>query len=429
MNSADHRSPAPMRFSRMPRDERFDASMALLANPYRFIRDECRRHGSDVFEARIFLQRTVCMTGPDAAQLFYDARHFQRHTAAPEPLTATLLGKGGVQGLDDDAHRHRKAMLMSLMGRDQVDELIGLFRQEYRQQITKWLGRDQVILYDEFQSMLMRVVCAWSGVPLPKGEESLRRRQLVSLFDWATAADLRHFRARLARLQAEKWLAAFIEEIRSAKHQPAPGTAAFEIAWHRGLDGQLLAPRIAAVELLNVLRPTVAVAVYLVFVAHALQEHPECRKPMEHDDGTYATAFVDEVRRCYPFFPAAVARARHDFEWNGYSFRQGSRALLDLYGTNHDPRCWQAAEQFRPERFLSHGPMPFCFMPQGGGDPHAHHRCAGEAITVELMKATAEFLTREVAWEVPRQDMRIDMSRAPALPKDPFMLRRVRLRG
>lgn len=49
-----------------------DSTLALIRDPYRFISDGCRRHQSDLFETRLLLQRTICMTGPEAARLFYD---------------------------------------------------------------------------------------------------------------------------------------------------------------------------------------------------------------------------------------------------------------------------------------------------------------------------------------------------------------------
>ena len=55
------------------------------------------------------------MTGPDAAELICDPERFVRRGAMPDAVTKTLLGKGGVQALDGEAHRARKHMLMSLM--------------------------------------------------------------------------------------------------------------------------------------------------------------------------------------------------------------------------------------------------------------------------------------------------------------------------
>jgi fatty-acid peroxygenase len=78
----------------MPRDKSPDSSIALLLDPYRFISKRCRRYRSDVFEARLLLQKTLCMTGPETAQLFYDPDRFMRQGAAPGRVQKTLFGRG-----------------------------------------------------------------------------------------------------------------------------------------------------------------------------------------------------------------------------------------------------------------------------------------------------------------------------------------------
>jgi fatty-acid peroxygenase len=62
----------------VPRDNRPDATLALLADPYRFVSKQCRAYGSDLFETRLMFRKTICMTGPEAAQLFYDQSRFMR---------------------------------------------------------------------------------------------------------------------------------------------------------------------------------------------------------------------------------------------------------------------------------------------------------------------------------------------------------------
>lgn len=199
---------------------------------------------------------------------------------------------------------------------------------------------------------------------------------------------------------------------------------AYVIAEHRDLNGELLSPHIAAVEVLNVIRPIVAAAVYITFVAHALHHHPECRSKLEAgDDGSYLELFVQEVRRFYPFFPAVAALVRRDLEWRGYQFPSGRRVILDLYGTNHDASTWDAPEAFRPERFSDWDGSAFNFIPRGGGDHDMNHRCPGEWITVGLMKQAAGVLSRHVKYDVPEQDLRIDVSRLPALPPKPINFR------
>ena len=68
---------------RMPRDKNLDSTLALMRDPYRFISKRCRRFGSDVFETRLLLQPVVCMSGPEAAHLFYDPERFVRGGAMP----------------------------------------------------------------------------------------------------------------------------------------------------------------------------------------------------------------------------------------------------------------------------------------------------------------------------------------------------------
>lgn len=411
----------------MPRDKPGDHTFALLADPYRYIGRRCRELQADLFETRFLLRRTICMTGPQAAELFYQSEHFQRAGAAPRALRATLFGNGAVQGLDDEAHRVRKALFLHATAPARVMALCDAVAQQWLLAARLWGEADSVPLYQSLHPLLTRAVCGWAGVPLPDDEVGARTAQLVALFDQAAAPGLGHFRSRRARHRVEGWLAQVVDRIRAGRIQVPEETAAHIVAWHRDGDGRLLAPRVAAVELANVLRPTVAVSVYLVFVAHALHQYPDCMARARDGDVTFVDAFVEEARRWYPFFPAVVARVREPFVWNGYAFPRGRRVLLDLYGTNHDPRSWSDPDAFMPERFLGRLCTPFDFVPQGGADVARQHRCPGEGITVALMKQAVDFLANRLRFAVPEQDLSIDYGRLPALPRDRMVLRDVRL--
>jgi fatty-acid peroxygenase len=407
----------------MPRENAIDSTLALLRDPYRYIGRRCDRFGSDLFEARILLRRTVCMRGADAAQLFYDPRRFQRAGAAPRALRATLFGEGGVQTLDGAAHRLRKAMFVALLGPEPVAQLANEVAEAWREAVDDWQRRHQVALYDGVQRLLVRAACRWAGVPLPPPDVALRTRQLVSLFD--DAGSLHHLRARHMRARAEDWLSRLIDDVRARRVQSSSPCALDTVAHFRDVDGRLLPSRVAAVELLNLLRPIVAVSVFVVFVAHALHHFPQCLATLQGGDERYMDAFVREVRRYYPFFPAVAARAREEFEWRGHGFRQGQRVLLDLYSTNHDERQWHRPDDFRPERFHEEPVTPFNFVPQGGADAVSQHRCPGEAATEAVMKVSIDWLARRLGYEVPTQDLAIDFGRLPAVPRSHFVLRDV----
>ena len=413
---------------RIPRDKSLDSTLALLRDPYGFIASRCRRYGTDLFQTRLMLQRTICMTGKDAAELFYDPQRFVRGGAAPEPVRATLFGKGGVQGLDDAAHRHRKQMFMSLMTPESVGHLAERSGEWWQAYVHRWVSKGEIVLYDELHEILTRAVCAWAGVPLDEWEVRRRTRELTALFDDAGSVGPRHLWSRLARRRANRWVASVVSSIRAGRCHPPERSPAHVIAWHRDPNDELLSPHVAAVEVINLLRPTVAVAVFIVFIAHALHQSPECRRKLESGEDGYADLFVQEVRRFYPFFPSVMARVRQGFEWKGYHFPQGRWVILDLYGTNHDARTWEAPDEFRPERFRQWDGSPFNFIPQGGGDHHVNHRCPGEWIAIELMKVALDFLAGRIEYDVPEQDLRINSSRLPALPRSRFIIRNVKLR-
>lgn len=408
------------------RDKAFDSTLAFIREPYRFISMRCRDLQSDLFETRLRLRRTICMLGPEAAQLFYDPSKFVRRGAMPLRIQKTLLGQGGVQGLDDEAHRHRKQMFMSLMSPERIEQLAQATAREWQAFARRWQSMDKVVLYDELHELLTRAVCAWAGVPLADSEAKRRARELSALFDYAGSLGPKHWWSRLARRRTERWIETLVTRIRAGHVQPPKESASHVIAFYHDLNGNLLTPHIAAVEIINVIRPTVAVAVYITFIARALHEHPESRARLAAGGERYADLFVQEIRRCYPFFPAVAARVRQDFEWKGYRFARGQRVMLDLYGTNHDVRTWNAPDEFRPERFEQWDGSAFNFIPQGGGDHNVNHRCPGEWIAIALMKVAVEALVKRIKYDIPKQNLRINFSRLPAIPRSRFTICNVR---
>jgi fatty-acid peroxygenase len=176
----------------------------------------------------------------------------------------------------------------------------------------------------------------------------------------------------------------------------------------------------------NVLRPVVAVGRYIGFAAMALHQNPDWRARFASGDLALLEPFAEEVRRLYPFFPAVGGRACRRFEWRGHAFAPGDWVVLDLHGTNHDPALHPEPQAFRPERGLSWRDQGFAFVPQGAGDTHRTHRCPGEAVTVAITAEAVRLLCQELSWEMPPQDLGIDLARIPARPASGVLLARLR---
>ena len=410
----------------VPHDRSPDSTLAVWRDGYGFISKRCRRYGSDAFRTRILGQRAICLHGPKAAHLFYDATRFERRDAVPKRVQKTLTGERGVQTLDGAAHQDRKRMFMSLMTPASVDALVQIVVAEWRDALDRWAAEPRVILFDEVQRLLCRSVCKWAGVPLGDDDVVARAGDLGVMVDGFGGAGPRNWRGRRARRRCEAWIAAVVDDVRAGRLETAAGTATAVIARHRDPAGRLLDRQVAAVELLNVLRPVVAIATYVTFAALALHDHPESRERIRSGDEEAAELFVQEVRRFYPFTPFLGARVRSTFEWHGQVFEQGTLVLLDVFGTLHDPELWDRPDLFEPERFREWNENSFDFIPQGGGDYQMGHRCAGEWITIALVKAAVQLLAGAMDYNVPAQDLRVSLHRIPTLPRSRFLISHVR---
>ncbi len=361
-------------------------------------------------------RKTISITGSEAAVLFYNPAYFKRNGATPKRIQRILYGDKNVQNLDGGEHHRRKAMFMSVMSRSHIEHFSDLLSAAWEHRMNEWYRYgDTIDLLAEAQDILCRTACAWAGVPLE--EKDLRRRtadmhKMIGAFG---AIGPRYWAGRRARKCAETWAKTIIRDIRNDNLYPGRNTAAANIAWYRDSDEKLLPLNIAAGELLNIIRPIVAIARYVMFVALALQQYPAYRDRIRNSE-QQMEIFVQEVRRLYPYAPFIGALTIQKFNWQGYEFPKGARVLLDVYGINHDPRIWHNPHDFIPERFLNWHHNAYHFIPQGGGDFTHGHRCAGEFMTIEAMKISALFLSKYMDRDRSAENLSFNLSQIPAMP-------------
>ncbi|WP_127504475.1 cytochrome P450 [Actinoplanes solisilvae] len=395
-----------------------DQTLSFATKGYAWLPDLRRRsHGRPV--GMTFGGRpAVAISGPGAARFFYGPNNLERHTAVPSAVVSTLFGRG-VHTLDGEAHRVRKALFVALlMHEDGVDNLAVLTGKIFDEAADGWRRGEPVSLFDESARVLTDAASRWTGVP----DDDRMAADLVAMVDGFATAGPRHARARLARLRRERRFSKIIEGVR---RQEPTETPVSKIA-HHVENGYLLDSRSAAVELINMIRPTTAVAWYLAFAGHALDRWPGSRARLRAGDDDYTAAFVHELRRFYPFVPFLGGRARRDLTFQHVSIPKGTLVLLDVHGQHHDPRVWPEPYEFRPERFLNRPVGEFELIPQGGGDPRAGHRCPGERIVLALLGTLAQRLAK-LDYYLPPQNTAIDLSRVPARPRSGLKI--VRLCG
>ncbi|TQN42026.1 fatty-acid peroxygenase [Blastococcus colisei] len=411
---------------RKPR--RPENALDLLTRGYGWLPDRRRVSGVRTVGARLGGLPVTAIEGPDAARFLYDEDHVRRAHAIPEPVQGTLFGKGAVHTLDGEAHRVRKAMFVGLLMReDGIASLVEQVTTAWDESVEEWTRRPHIVVFDEAARVIAGAVCRWAGIPVPDDEVPAVARDLLAMVDGFATGGPRHFRARRARGRREAWLAQLVRDVRSGVATVPADSAVAVVAEHRDAGGEQLDSHLAAVELINIIRPTTAVAWFMAFSGHALIRWPDNRKRLADGDPANALAWAHEVRRFYPFAPFIGGRAPREVEWDGVRIPKNSMVLLDLYGQNHDPDLWGDPYAFRPERFLDPEGQgraigEFELVPQGAGDPRTNHRCPGEQLVVALLAALAVRLAR-LEYDVPEQDLSIALHRIPARPKSGVVLR------
>ncbi|MCP1169994.1 cytochrome P450 [Limimaricola litoreus] len=392
-----------------------DSTLSLLREGYDFISRRCDRLGTDGFRTRLMLRPVTCLRGPRAARAFYAPGRMTRRGAMPGGVLALLQDKGSVQGLDDAAHRHRRGLFLGLMTPEGLDRARDLLREEWQ---AAGMGGREIVLAEEIGPILTRTALRWCGIELEDAAPRLRHEEFEAMIGGAALIGPGHWRARLLRRRSEAWAREVIRIARAGTAPPHSPLA--RLARHRDPSGLALPRDVAAVELLNLLRPIVAVGRFIVFSAHAMVTQPEVFAALP-DTPRALEWWGDEVRRLYPFFPAIGGRVRERFDFEGQGFAPGDWVLLDLHGTDTDPGAWPDPLRFDPMRHAQ-ARNAFAFVPQGAGPMESGHRCPGEALTAALL-AEATALLHASRPEAPPQDLRIARNRVPAAPVSGMRLR------
>jgi fatty-acid peroxygenase len=366
---------------------------------------------SDYVGSRLLGHRAHVVRGADGARLLHDESVVERAGALPGPLADVLFGRGAVHGLDDEPHRRRKALFLDVLTRDRVELLGDDVARELADRTPSWPQRTPFSLFDELVSVYGACGLRWAGVDAEPGEAARVAARLAWIVDGFGFSPAAYARARGARWWADRWARDLVLETRAGHRRPGEGTALRVLASGGGRE---LSPETAAVELLNVLRPIVAVAWLGVFGSLAMVRHPYLAQELRGPDGADARArFADEVRRTTPFVPALAGRVRRSTQWKDHWLEHGDMVVLDVPGTNHH-RSWGDPERFRPSRFNERRTDAFELVPQGGGDVRHGHRCPGEPVTMTLLDRTLRCLAG-VAITISTAEP--DLRRMPTLPR------------
>ena len=140
----------------------------------------------------------------------------------------------------------------------------------------------------------------------------------------------------------------------------------------------------------------------------------------------YLKLVIKEALRLHPPAPLLVPRESIEAcELDGYTIPAKSRVIINAFAIGRDPRYWDDAEKFKPERF-EEGTVDFTgssyeFLPFGSG----RRMCPGFNYGLASMELALVAMLYHFDWSLPEGVEEVDMEEAPGLGvrrRSPLML-------
>ncbi|KAJ0755169.1 putative cytochrome P450 [Helianthus annuus] len=136
------------------------------------------------------------------------------------------------------------------------------------------------------------------------------------------------------------------------------------------------------------------------------------------DNLKYLKVVLKETLRLHPPIPTLVPRvASHDVKVLGFDITKGTRVIVNAWAIARDPKVWDDANEFHPERFLDCNidfkGRDFDLIPFGAG----RRGCPGIAFAMATNENLLANLLHKFNWELPNGGKvdDLDMSEQPGL--------------
>lgn len=130
---------------------------------------------------------------------------------------------------------------------------------------------------------------------------------------------------------------------------------------------------------------------------------------------------VDEALRLYPPIHLGSRKAAADLEFQGYAIPSGTRVMYSIYLTHRLEQYWDRPHHFIPERFDQFKPLPYTYLPFGGGA----RNCIGAAFAQVEVKIVLARILQQVRLELLPNPVHAHMG-ATLEPRPGVMMRVVR---
>jgi cytochrome P450 len=388
-----------------------------------------QRHGDVVDFGYQFAQRAVLLFGPEANR-YVLADHADSFTwREAMRLLEVVDGPTALIVSDGEEHQRRRRLVQPAFAVKRVDAQVGLAVAEVDRALDGWTSGRHLDAHDDLRTAVRRIVV--------RGLFGERLGDLADQIGDRLEPALRYLgRTPMTRLDVDlRWNAyaraqaatRAVDELILAEVQRRREVGVDAVADPDTLSALLVAADEAEgtdapltdAELCDQIRSLVAAGYdttssAAAWIVHGLGSYPAelaaLREQVQDTIGSRAPTVDDlramplvdgVVRETLRLWPPGLVGGRiavADFEVLGHRVPAGRTVLYSPYITHRLPEVWGDPERFRPGRWADGEPVPYSFVPFGGGS----RRCIGFALaTLELQVLTVR-LAQRVRWTLDR---------------------------
>lgn len=188
------------------------------------------------------------------------------------------------------------------------------------------------------------------------------------------------------------------EQIERRRRSSTPGSDVLGLLLAaRDENGQALTDRELRDELVTMLiagheTTATAMAWTLDLLLHDTAALAAARDAARRGDGTYLEAVGKEALRLRPVIFSAGRITQQQTTILGWTIPPKTRIWAPLPVLHRDPVLWDRPDEWRPERFLNEGPLPYTWLPFGGGV----RRCIGAAFALMEIRVMLQAILSNV---------------------------------
>jgi cytochrome P450 len=362
------------------------------------------------------------------------------------PHIQALFGGRALPVLDGEEHRERKAFVMAAFTRDALTSYLPEMQRRVAAALAGWATGDELRWLDGFKRLALEVISTTIlGLPAgPTLDAVARDYELVGGGFSSLPIPLPGTNYSRARRALDRILAVYAKNAQEQLASPRSDGLSRILAARSARDGRQITVDEAKVELHHIVVAGLIVWAWFVTAVQELDRNPEVRERLRAEvaslpagpltvEGLMAAPYLMqvsmEIRRLSPVVHVFFGKARTTFEFAGHTIPEGWMVLWGIRSSHLRPEVYPEPAKFDPERF---GPArheqdrhPHAFVPNGAGDAHKNHKCAGyEFAPLMLQVFLAELLCGGYQWTfAPGQDLALDYSKVPPEPKDGLRVR------